>query len=283
MAVRFRVPLCVVAFACCAGSSCTRDDSALASIGDQRLELETFQEYLVEVTGEPWQGVGARVSSRLLDQYIDRKVVLEAAGARGVRGVVDERALSPRELRRLMVELCGEAPEPDPFTIENEVLKRMGAELPAQAHVRQILVDTLDDAVAARERLAGGADFVEVSREVSRAPNAHDGGELGFFYQGSLPPEIDRVVFSLAPGAISEPVQGTSGYHVFQVLEVVEPGPPVLSEVEASVRAELGEQATRAHTRGCIAELALEVGVRVNASRLWFPYEGRYTEGRSDA
>lgn len=283
MAVRPLWLLSFVAVACCTALSCARDDDAMAWVGDQRLEFEGFQEYLVEVSGEAWQGVGARVSSRLLDQYIDRKVVLEAAGARGVQGVVDERALSPRDLRRLMVELCGEAPEPDPVTIENEVSKRMEAELPAQAHVRQILVDTLDDAVAARERLAGGTEFVEVSREVSRAPNAHDGGELGFFYQGSLPPEIDRVVFSLAPGAISEPVQGTSGYHVFQVLEVVEPGPPVRSEVEASVRAELGEQATRTHTRGCIAELALEVGVRVNASRLWFPYEGRYMEGRSDA
>ena len=43
----------------------------------------------------------------------------------------------------------------------------------------------------ARRRLMEGEDFVEVSQQLSRAPNAADGGELGFFDEGSLPPEID--------------------------------------------------------------------------------------------
>lgn len=255
----------------------------MAWIGDQRLEIEAFQAYVVEVSGEAWQGVGTRVSSRLLDQYLDRKVVFAAARGRDVLGGIDESSLSPGDLRRLMGELCGDAPEAAAAEVAAEVERRMQVVLPAQAHVRQILVDTHADAEAARQRLLAGADFVEISRELSRAPNAADGGELGFFYQDSLPPEIDRVVFSLEPGAISEPVQGPSGYHVFQVLEVIEPGPPDRAELEATVRQELAQQIARAQARRCIEELAAEVGVRVNSSRLWFPYQGRYTEDRSHA
>jgi hypothetical protein len=269
--------------ACCAAMSCAREDDAMAFVGDQRLELAEFQDYVAEVSGEAWEGAESRVCSRLLDQFIDRKVVLAAARSRDVLTAADTDSMSPSELRKIMAQLCGESPKPDAAAVEAEVGRRAQIELPARAHVRQILVDTLEEAQTARRRLLDGADFVEVSREVSRAPNAGDGGELGFFFQDSLPPEIDRVVFSLAPGAISEPVQGTSGYHVFQVLEVVEPGLPNRAEVEASVRAELELQAAREHTRGCVSELAAKIGVRVKSDRLWFPYRGRYMEGRGHA
>jgi peptidyl-prolyl cis-trans isomerase C len=280
MEVRLRFTAYFMMVACCTAMSCARDDDALALVGDRRLELAEFQDYVVEASGEAWQGAESRVCSRLLDQFIDRQVVLAAARSRDVLTTADATSMSPRELRRIMAQLCGEPPEPDETAVEAEVGRRARIEVPARAHARQILVDTLEEAQAARKRLLGGADFVEVSREVSRAPNAGDGGELGFFFQDSLPPEIDRVVFSLAPGAISEPVQGTSGYHVFQVLEVVEPGLPNRAEVEAAVRAELGLQTAREHTRGCVSELAAEIGVRVKSDRLWFPYRGRYMEGR---
>jgi parvulin-like peptidyl-prolyl isomerase len=274
---RLFVPV-VAVLAGFAAASCARDDDAMAWVGKRRLEVAEFQEYVTRASGEPWQGVDSRVNSGLLDQFIDRQVLLESARMRDALDSGDGSRLSPAELRRLVDRMCGETPEPPPEVVASEVERRMADELPARAHVRQILVDTLEEAQSARRRLLDGADFVEVSREVSRAPNAADGGELGYVYQEGLPPEIDRVVFSLAAGEFSQPVQGTSGFHVFQVLEVDEPGPPDRAEVEASVLDELRRQADRAHSRSCIAGLAGEVGVKVNRSRLWFPYDGRYSE-----
>ena len=135
----------------------------------------------------------------------------------------------------------------------------------------------------ARRRLLEGEDFVSVSRQLSRAPNAADGGELGFFDQGSLPPEIDEVVFSLEPGEYSEPVQGPSGFHVFQVLESVPAGPPHLAEVEAAVRTEFVQKRMREHTVECIRSLGAEIGVEIYEKHLWFPYTGRYAEEQTDA
>ena len=132
-------------------------------------------------------------------------------------------------------------------------------------------------------RLLNGEDFVEVSRQMSRAPNAAEGGELGFFDQGSLTPEIDEVIFSLEPGEFSEPVQGPSGYHVFQVLEAVPAGPPDRAVVEATVRTEFVQKSMREHTQGCVRKLASEIGVEIHGDHLWFPYTGRYAEGKTDA
>lgn len=274
---RLFAPL-VAVLAGIAAASCARDDDAMAWVGKRRLEVTEFQEYVTGASGEAWQGVDSRVNSRLLDQFIDRQVLFETARTRDALESGTASRLSPAELRRLIDRMCGETPEPPPEAVASEVERRMAEKLPARAHVRQILVDTLEEAQSARRRLLDGADFVEVSREVSRAPNAADGGELGYVYQESLPPEIDRVVFSLAAGDFSQPVQGNSGFHVLQVLEVVEPGPPERAEVEATVLGELRRKADRSHSRSCIAELAGEVGVKVNRNRLWFPYDGRYSE-----
>jgi len=261
---------------------CGGGQAGLAEVGDDRVEIEPFQVYLEEASGQPWQGVSARVASKLLDQYLERQVLIEAAGQREIFTNRELTKLGPGEMTWLLPQLCGPPPEPSTEDVEREVELRLVEPLPAQAHVRQILVDSLEQAENARQRLAEGDDFVTVSRELSRAPNAMDGGELGTIFEGSLPEEVDHVVFSLASGEISDPVQGQSGYHIFQVLEMIPAGPPDRSEAESSVRMELTEQGAREHTRRCIEDLVSEVGVEVKPSNLWFAYDGRYGEGRVD-
>ncbi|MCU0232485.1 MAG: peptidylprolyl isomerase [Thermoanaerobaculales bacterium] len=280
MAVRPARRAWFVALAGCAVLACGREDDALARVGEQRLALEAFQSHVAEATGEPWQRAGSAVASRLLDQYLDRKVLLEAARLREPATPVDEATLGPAQLQRLVQRLCGDAPAPDPAGVARDTAARMQEVVPARAEVRQILVGTLEEAQAARRRLDSGADFVALSREISRAPNAAEGGGLGTVFEDSLPPEIEEVVFSLAPGGISRPIQGPTGYHLFQVLELVPAGPPVQAEVEATVRAELAQRIAREHARECVRTLAAEIGVRVNPGRMWFAYDGRYLEGR---
>ncbi len=278
---RFRGCFAVIALALALG--CSGDADTIARVGSWQLEIAPFQDYVSEVTGEGWQGVGADVTSRLLDQYLDRLVVLETARQRKVSSVSEPLALGPVEMQRLLDELCGPSPVPEQAEVADEVARRLEVERPTQAHVRQLLVNTYEEALAARQRLNLGEDFVEVSREVSRAPNAAEGGELGFFDQGSLTPEIDEVIFSLDAGSFSDPVQGPSGYHVFQVLEVVPPGPPDRGNIEVAVRTEFSQRQAREFIRQCILRLAAETGVEVHEKLLWFAYSGKYAEGHIDA
>ena len=264
-------------------SSCGGNERALARVGHHRLEIASFQSYVSDVTGDTWSAVNARVTSRLLDQYLDRQVVLEAARERDVDVGGDPEELGPPEVQWLLDELCGPPPEPSAEEIASEVERRAGNVRPARAHVRQLLLDSLEQGLEARRRLLQGEDFVAVSRSMSRAPNADGGGELGFFDQGSLPPEIDEVIFSLAPGAFSDPVQGPSGYHVFQVLEIVPAGPPDPAEVETEVRAEFTQRTEREHVHNCVRKLATEIGVEIYNDQLWFEYTGQYVKGQADA
>jgi hypothetical protein len=259
-------------------SSCAVDDGALAQVGDHSVTLEAFQTHLAAATDGPWEAVTDAVASRLLDQFLDQEVVIASAG----RGIGSDLPLDPGarsgRVRVLLDDICGAPPPPEAEAIDRGVAEAQSVERPARAHVRQMLLDSLEEAEAAREQLDAGVDFVDLSRRVSRAPNAEGGGELGFLTEGGLSEEIDRVIFGLGSGEISEPVPGPSGYHIFQVLEVVPAGPPPRSEVEPEVIRELAEAMAREHAEDCVRRAAREVGVRVIHERLWFRYQGRYAE-----
>lgn len=90
---------------------------------------------------------------------------------------------------------------------------------PAQVRARQILVATEAEGQKALAQLRQGQPFAEVAREYSLSPDAEQGGDLGFFSRGEMPPEFDAVVFDLPVNRLSELVKSEYGYHIFLVEE----------------------------------------------------------------
>lgn len=74
--------------------------------------------------------------------------------------------------------------------------------------------EALARALDLRKRIVGGEDFAKVARECSDDASNVYGGHLGFIKRGTMPREFDSVVFSLAPGEVSEPVETEFGYHL---------------------------------------------------------------------
>jgi peptidyl-prolyl cis-trans isomerase SurA len=75
-------------------------------------------------------------------------------------------------------------------------------------------------AEAARKRITGGEKFAKVAAEVSDDQNtARSGGDLGFFGRGTLDESLEAVVFTAAPGRVSEPVKSPFGWHLIEVIE----------------------------------------------------------------
>lgn len=113
---------------------------------------------------------------------------------------------------------------------------------PEQVHAAQIVVKELDQAKEIRSRLREGAKFADLARERSLSADAKDGGDLGWFPRGVMPPQFDAVAFSLGPGQISEVVSTDYGFHVFKVIE----RRPARKKDLASVRAEVERRLLRA-------------------------------------
>ena len=84
---------------------------------------------------------------------------------------------------------------------------------------RQIFLQDETEARNARERVRAGEDFAAVAMEISKSPDARDGGALGYFGRGVMPSEFDDAVFTMEIGTLSEVVRSTYGYHIFLLEE----------------------------------------------------------------
>ena len=77
----------------------------------------------------------------------------------------------------------------------------------------------LEGAKAMITQIEQGAPFPLLAQQFSSAPSAAKGGDIGFVSEGELRPELDAVVATLEPGAVSEPIETPGGYYVLAVLE----------------------------------------------------------------
>lgn len=135
---------------------------------------------------------------------------------------------------------------------------------PEQVHAAQIVVKELDQAKEIRSKLRDGAKFADLARERSLSADAKEGGDLGWFKRGVMPPQFDTVAFSLGPGQISEVVTTDYGFHVFKVLE----RRPARKRDLSAVRAEVERRLLRAKQEQAqtefVSQLRSKADVRVD-------------------
>lgn len=117
------------------------------------------------------------------------------------------------------------------------VRESAGQLVPTVAHVVIAVPEDAEPAQveAARARAAevtrrarAGEDFAALARQLSDdAGSRESGGVLGEIQPGSLTETMDSTITALAPGAVSDPVRGPSGWHVIRLVSrrAVEPPP----------------------------------------------------------
>jgi peptidyl-prolyl cis-trans isomerase D len=96
------------------------------------------------------------------------------------------------------------------------------------------------------DQLKGGADFAELARKSSEDQgSASQGGDLGCFGPGKMVPEFDDAAFALEPGALSDLVKTSFGYHVIRLASKREASVLPFAQVKERIRASLTEKKTR--------------------------------------
>ena len=84
----------------------------------------------------------------------------------------------------------------------------------------QILVANEEEAISIREQLLGGADFAELARKYSLAPEASSGGELGSITIGAMFWWVEEALFEMKEGDISWPLRTPSGWSILKVQSI---------------------------------------------------------------
>ncbi len=144
--------------------------------------------------------------------------------------------------------------------------------IPEKAHLAEVLISKGDDPERAARRakeasdlIKGGAKFETVVKDFSDGGTKARGGDLGMVARGELQAEIDKAVFSLPVGAVSEPIQTRFGWHLVKVVDKI----PVSYKPFNDVKAELLKREQDTQFQKKLAEylekLKRDAVIRVNA------------------
>jgi peptidyl-prolyl cis-trans isomerase C len=137
---------------------------------------------------------------------------------------------------------------------------------PEQVRARQIVLSTEAEGQRILGLLRQGEPFAEMARQHSLSPDGEQGGDLGFFARGEMPPEFDAVVFSLPVGRLSDLVKSEYGYHIFLVEERRKAMRLGLDSVQDEIRAELRAEKEDQAYQEWLRELRVQAAIEVNWS-----------------
>lgn len=133
-----------------------------------------------------------------------------------------------------------------------------------------ILVETEEEAVAAKERIDGGEAFADVAKDVSTDGSAQAGGELGSFNRMSMVPEFSDAAFSMEVDEISDPVQSQYGWHLIHVTDKTEGADAFRDDIEMQLQnqgyTEYLQSLEEQHEVERLADFAQEVTENPNAT-----------------
>jgi peptidyl-prolyl cis-trans isomerase C len=109
-----------------------------------------------------------------------------------------------------------------------------------EVKARHILVESEEKAKEIFEKLAHGADFVQMAKEFSKDPGTKDdGGSLGYFARGQMVPQFEEAAFKLGKGDTSQPVQTQFGWHLVQLEDRRERQAPEFAAVKGRLVASM--------------------------------------------
>lgn len=273
----------------------------LLQVGQRQLSLAQFQRELhnsypdlAEVSETDQQ----LLKKQLVNHLVERELILGEANRLGVRLSPDELDLALSEVRasyspeefeqalkdagqtlegwsaalkqRLLTEKVSQAvlaplekvtsqDAEDYYLVNKEEFHR-----PIQLRGRQILLSSVEQANQVLKLLHEGGDFAELAREYSRSPDREDGGYLGYFSQGELPPEFDDVLFRLPIGRVSDPVESPYGVHLFLVENRRRAGIQPFKAVENEIIAKLTQQREENAFQQWLEDLRQQTPVKIN-------------------
>jgi len=237
----------------------------VATIGDVEITLKDLDEFIDRLP-ENVRGYARTHKAEMLESLIHRRLILHHAEATGLHRsgrVLKELARVRQELLiREAVRVVQEKARPTSEEVRaeyesNKANYREGEKVTA-AH---IMVATEEEARALLVELEKGADFAELAKQRSLAPERERGGSLGTMARGhhrvtGLPAVIEETAFALKPGARSGVVKSIYGWHVVYTAEKDEGRQLSFEEARAKIEGQLHAQKRETALENTLKELA---------------------------
>lgn len=102
---------------------------------------------------------------------------------------------------------------------ETKIKEQIESSIPVQAEqvaVRLISTSAQSAAILAKQRIEAGESFAVVAASVSQDASKATAGDLGLVPHGALPPEVDKVAFSIT--GLSDVIETKDAFYLIEVL-----------------------------------------------------------------
>ncbi len=196
---------------------------------------------------------GIRASDANVDQALQQVAQQNGITVAQLRQAIESDGYDFEEFRRQIREeiLSSElrqrvAASMDDITeTEVDIMLASGGVGGAEYNLSQILIQLPEGASGAearaaeeraeevRQQVLDGMDFTEAAISFSQAPDALEGGNVGWRQVSTLPPVFAEALEPLGPGEITDPIRSPGGYLLLRVNDVRERSEVIVREYKA--------------------------------------------------
>jgi len=199
------------------------------------------------------ESTGIRVTDSDIDQAVQRVAEMNKIDVRTLRASVERDGLGWDEYRKslreqlLMQRLRTRVVQNQVNVTDGEVdiLLASNSLKSGEAHLAHILLSLPEGASAeqiqatktkaddVKKQIDGGLDFTTAAIRFSNAPDALEGGDLGWRRFDEVPEAFANLAEGMEPGQVSQVLRGPSGFHIVKLIEKRANGRQVVTEYHA--------------------------------------------------
>jgi hypothetical protein len=283
-------------------SQATKENYIMLRVEDTIYFNADFIRFLKLSLGDEYKTLSALSLSRLVDGFVDEKILLEEARNKEIVLTWEEKkkflakhssdaalvedawAMDEERDELLFEQLLVEkytydlvkAVEVDEQEIQEyySVNKREFL-LPERVEVSQILLASEEKAVEILESLKDNdpEHFKRMAKLHSIGVEASRGGEMGVFAIGQLPDEMEKTIFTLEEGEVSQVLESSYGYHIFRLDSRYEPELVSPDQAYASIQMKILSQKVKNRISQHIQNLKNSLQWEFYKQNLYFPYQ----------
>ncbi len=243
-------------------------NNSFLKIGNNSFSLNEFKIYMNDVTGSEIPVKNSAVIFDLLDQFIDEQIIMIKACE---NSGIDFRSMPHTERKKILESFIRKNVSDKIAISDSEAFNlefvNTDENFPAlKIKAWRIQVENKDNLAAILDACkAENADFAELAEKYSAGP---DKGKLLSYERGSLPQEIEEVLFSLKEGEVSDPIETSYGYHIFKVEKAFTNESSNDEQDLVAIKSNFFEERAKDALSDYIKDLKREYPIKIDTERL---------------
>ncbi|HET6272364.1 MAG TPA: peptidylprolyl isomerase [Bacteroidota bacterium] len=195
-----------------------KKEPIVASVDGNAITASEFQQRYKAYLGEVSQRDNIVLRKKILTNMIHEHLILRDIERQGFGNDDTYRDQMKEIQEQALLDGYSRHVTTDTMTVSEEELWNEFNAFKSRVSARYLYARTEVGAWHLKERLANGATFEALARDVFDDPGlANNGGYLGSFSWGEMEPALDEAAFSLPVGAVSDPIRLTVGYAIVRV------------------------------------------------------------------